>query len=124
MAIFGGKKNTKDAKQEAVVTTPAHVSTPTMKKHAGHVLVSPRITEKGTAVTAQDAYVFNVARSANKREIAQAIEETFKVTVRAVRTVFVPSKKVMTRNTGRYGKTASGKKAYVYLKKGDKIDLI
>jgi ribosomal protein L23 len=39
-----------------------------------------------------------------------------------VRVAAVPRKQVHTRGTNRWGKTA-GKKAYVYLKKGDTIEL-
>lgn len=92
-------------------------------KHNGLILIAPRITEKGAFMTAQGAYVFNVAVNANKLEIAQAVKELYKVTPRQVRTVAVPRKAVFTRGTNRWGKTAGGKKAYVYLKAGDTIDL-
>lgn len=95
-----------------------------MNKHAGTILISPRITEKGSLLTEQGAYVFNVAQSANKHEIAKAVEQLFKVKPRAVRIVPVPRKQVLTRNTNRKGATAGGKKAYVFLKKGDKIEII
>lgn len=68
-------------------------------------------------------YVFNVNVDANKNEIATAVAELYKVTPRAVRVVTIPRKIVATRGTNRKGKTAGGKKAYVYLKAGDKIEL-
>jgi ribosomal protein L23 len=40
-----------------------------------------------------------------------------------VRVAAVPSKAVFTRGTNRWGRTAGGKKAYVYLKKGETIEL-
>ncbi len=95
-----------------------------MKHHASHILLSPRITEKGAYLSEKGAYVFNVAKSANKKEIAEAITEIFKVTPRMVRTITIPSKRVFTRGTNRWGKTAGGKKAYVYLKKGETIELL
>ena len=125
MAIFGKKENNnKTADIAPVISTKPVVMHTTVKKHPGHILLSPRVTEKGTIVSMHDAYVFNVAPSANKREIAHAVEETFKVTVRSVRTTTVRGKNVITRNTGRIGRTAGGKKAYVFLKKGDKIEVI
>jgi large subunit ribosomal protein L23 len=95
-----------------------------MKKHPGHIIISPRITEKGAYMGEQGVYVFNVAQTANKMEIAEAISELYKVTPRSVRVASVPRKQVTTRNTNRKGMTAGGKKAYVYLKKGDKIELL
>ena len=95
-----------------------------MKKHTSHILKSPRITEKGAYLSEKGVYVFNVAQEANKKEIMDAVREIFKVTPVKVRVVAVPSKQVMTRGTNRSGRTAGGKKAYVYLKKGDTIELL
>jgi ribosomal protein L23 len=41
----------------------------------------------------------------------------------AVRIVRVSGKRSWTRGTNRFGRGAAGKKAYVYLKKGDTIEL-
>lgn len=95
-----------------------------MKKHPGHIIISPRVTEKGAYMSESGVYVFNVATTANKKEIAVAISDLFKVTPRAVRIARIPRKEVMTRGTNRKGMTAGGKKAYVYLKKGDKIEIV
>ncbi|OGC88203.1 50S ribosomal protein L23 [Candidatus Adlerbacteria bacterium RIFOXYC1_FULL_48_26] len=95
-----------------------------MKKHPGNIIISPRITEKGAYMSESGVYVFNVALTANKKEIGEAITELFKVTPRSVRVAHIPRKQVVTRNTNRKGMTAGGKKAYVYLKKGDKIEIV
>lgn len=94
-----------------------------MKKHASHILLNPRITEKGAYLSSIGAYVFNVAKTANKKDIADAVQEVFKVTPRKVTVVTVPAKRVMTRGSNRMGKTAGGKKAYVFLKQGETIEL-
>lgn len=94
-----------------------------MKKHSSKILLAPRITEKGAVLAEQGVYIFNVATDANKSEIASAVSELYKVTPRAVRIARVPRKQVMTRGTNRKGMTAGGKKAYVYLKKGDTIEI-
>lgn len=68
-------------------------------------------------------YVFLVDPSANKREIAQAIEEIYseqKVTVEAVNTINVKGKAKRVR--GRRGRTAGFKKAVVTLQTGDSLD--
>ena len=75
-------------------------------------------------MTAQGAYVFNVAMGANKIDIARAVRELYKVTPRMVRIVAVPRKAVMTRGTNRRGMTVAGKKAYVFLKKGETIEIV
>jgi large subunit ribosomal protein L23 len=92
------------------------------RKDAGVTLLSPRITEKGAVVSAANAYVFNVAVSANKGEIARAVEELFKVKPTHVRVVRTAGKRSWTRGTNRFGRSVETKKAYVYLKKGDAID--
>ena len=94
-----------------------------MKKHSGHILIAPRVTEKGAYLAEQGAYAFNVAVGASKKEVADAVREIYKVTPRKVTLLRVPRKQVQTRGTNRTGVTAGGKKAYVFLKKGDKIEL-
>jgi large subunit ribosomal protein L23 len=95
-----------------------------MNKHAVKILLSPRITEKGAYLSELGCYVFNVAPGANKQEIAQAVKNIFKVTPRKVAIITIPSKTVQTRGTNRKGVAGGGKKAYVYLKKGEKIELV
>ena len=87
-------------------------------------MLSPRITEKGAYLSEHGAYVFNVAKGASKKEIANAVQTLYKVTPRKIAVLAVPRKQVQTRNTNRTGMTAKGRKAYVYLKKGETIDLV
>ena len=94
-----------------------------MKRHSGHILISPRVTEKAAYLGEVGVYAFNVAKSATKKQIADAVKEIYKVSPRKVTLVAIPRKAVMTRGTNRKGMTAGGKKAYVHLKKGDKIEL-
>ena len=127
MALFGKKQNTKK-KEDTVLPVMASIETGTgvaaSKKHTGDILIAPRITEKGSYLAEQGCYVFNVATGANKKEIARAVQQLFGVVPRMVRTVHVRGKRMITRGTNRVGKSASGKKAYVFLKKGEKIELI
>ena len=95
-----------------------------MKKHAGDILISPRITEKGAYLAEQSCYVFNVSVRANKGEIARAVKEVFKVTPRKVTVINTQRKMKITRGTNRKGQTAGSKKAYVYLQKGQTIELV
>jgi len=95
-----------------------------MEKHTSTIILTPRITEKGSSLVEKGVYLFNVGRTANKAEIAAAIRTLYKVTPRKVTVVTVPRKQVATRGTNRKGKTAGTKKAYVYLRKGETIEIM
>lgn len=87
-------------------------------KIAQDIVLAPVITEKSMAGIADKKYTFKVAKDANKIEIAQAVEELFKVKVAKVNTISVRGKE---KRMGRYsGYTASWKKAIVTLKADSK----
>ena len=112
------------AKKTTKKTSVATVGTPSLsRKHVNAVLLSPRVTEKA-AISAEEkgVYAFNVGISVNKKEIAHAVQELFGVTPVAVRVVSIPSKVVTSRRSRLVGHTIRGKKAYVTLKKGEKIE--
>ena len=89
--------------------------------HVYQVLRRPMITEKNSQLQALGKYVFEVADDANKNQIKQALEKSFKVDVTAVNVITVPGKQ---RRLGRRQVlTPSWKKAIVTLKPGDKIEL-
>jgi large subunit ribosomal protein L23 len=84
------------------------------------------ITEKMTNLAADKGkYGFLVSPSANKIEIAKAIEKRFEVHVVNVRTINHPGKiKTQFRKSGRFtGRTSKFKKAIITLKEGEKIEL-
>ena len=84
------------------------------------VLRRPIISEKSTALQGRGKYTFEVARSANKQQIKQAVELAFKVEVERVNVMTMPPR---WRGAGRRrGKTSPWKKAVVTLKPGDKIE--
>lgn len=86
--------------------------------------VKPRVSEKSFAGSEQGVYVFDVPRSANKHTVKSAIESQYGVTVAAVRTVIVkgkPKRVVRKRQRPVEAHRSDVKKAYVTLKKGDKI---
>lgn len=67
-------------------------------------------------------YAFIVEKSANKRQIAEAVEEIYRdrnVKVVAVNTINVKGKPRRVR--GRFGRTSDFKKAIVTLEKGDSL---
>ena len=80
---------------------------------AQDIIIRPIVTEKSMMGIAAKKYTFEVAKAANKIEIAKAVEELFKVKVAKVNTVSMRGK---LRRQGRYeGYTKSWKKAYVTL---------
>ncbi len=88
--------------------------------HLYEVLRRPLITEKNTLLQAQNKYVFEVAKQANKILVKKAVEAAFKVKVNSVNVLTVPGK---TRRVGRQMVlTQSWKKAIVTLRQGDKIE--
>lgn len=84
------------------------------------IILRPVITEKSTWLKEVNREIcFEVAPHANKIEIKEATEQLFKVKVENVRTVKKIGKR---RRVGRNeGKTKDWKKAYVKLKKGEKM---
>ena len=85
---------------------------------AQDIIVRPIITEKTMLGATDKKYTFEVAKRANKIEIAKAVEEIFGVKVAKVNTVSVRGK---LRRQGRYqGYTRSWKKAYVTLTQDSK----
>lgn len=89
--------------------------------HSYEVLRRPVITEKNTLLIEHNKYTFEVARSANKPQIKEAVEKAFKVKVSSVNVIHVPGK--MRRAGRRRGMTSSWKKAVVTLEPGNKIEL-
>ncbi len=116
MALFSRTK-----KKEDTAAPAQAAATSARKQDLSWVLVKPRITEKATDVSAVRAYVFNVSPKANKRQVAHAVQQVYKVTPRKVRMTAIKSKSIRNARTGKEGSTPSGKKAYVYLKEGDSI---
>lgn len=86
------------------------------------VISSVRITEKATKESEQNVYTFNILPGATKTEVKEAIRKLYKVSPVKVSIVSVRSKALFQK--GKRGRTAGGKKAYVTLKKGDKIEFI
>ncbi len=87
---------------------------------ARDILIRPLITEKSTALMADNKYTFVVPLKANKVEIRQAVEQLFKVKVLDVNTIRVLGKvKRMGKNSG---KRPDYKKAIVKLAPGQRIE--
>ncbi len=88
-------------------------------KTAQDIVIRPIITERSMGGIAAGKYTFEVAKDANKSEIAEAVETLFPGTkVKAVNTMHVRGRqKRMGRNVGM---TRSWKKAVVTIKADSK----
>jgi large subunit ribosomal protein L23 len=91
--------------------------------HIYDVIKRPVITEKSTVqAEALNQYVFEVAATANKIQIKEAVEVVFDVDVIKVRTMVQPAKRGR-RGRAWYLRSRQWKKAIVTLAEGDEIDL-
>ncbi len=93
----------------------------TSKAEMYDVIRKPIITEKATMASEHGAVVFEVAMSANKPQIKEAVETLFGVKVKAVNTAITKGK--VKRFRGQPGKRRDVKKAYVTLEEGNTIDV-
>ena len=92
--------------------------------NASTVLKLVRLTEKSNKLSSTlGQYTFEVARYATKHTIAEAVEQTFKVTVRRVNVQNYRGKNKKSRK-GQPSIGSDYKKAIVTLKAGDKIELV
>jgi large subunit ribosomal protein L23 len=85
------------------------------------IILKPRVTEKTAILQEEGVYTFDISADANKQEVKKEIKRLYKVTPVKVNIAKTEAKKVFTR--GRFGKKKGVKKAYVFLKKGEKITL-
>ena len=90
-------------------------------KDPREVIIRPIITEHSYDLM-NNTYTFEVAKTANKVEIRQAVEAIFDVTVVKVNTLNVKPKTKTVRRIP--GKTRTWKKAMVTLKEGDSIEIL
>ena len=85
------------------------------------ILIKPLITEKNTMLGAIGKYTFKIDTRANKAQVKEAVESLFKVNVRDVNVISVPSK---TRRVGKtLGQTQPWKKAVVTVGEGQRIEI-
>lgn len=146
MALFGKKKEKEENVEDKVIApkvvaktpgkqTPKKVATkkissPTVRVPKGDmswVLRKPRITEKSTIIPETlNAYVFNIDPRATKGDVKAAIIDAYKVAPIKVNILKI-AKKATERRKARSvkkGFKGGGKKAYIFLKKGEKIEFV
>ncbi|MEK7081512.1 MAG: 50S ribosomal protein L23 [Patescibacteria group bacterium] len=121
MAIWSNKKNKKPAASPKKAVSEKKLSS-VIAQPAKDVLLRPRITEKASLLSSQNIYVFDVAPRANKKEISEAVFRKYGFKSIKVNITSVKEKRILSRR-GTSGMKSGGKKALVYLKKGDKIEI-
>ena len=85
------------------------------------IIIRPVISDHSFDLMGEGTYTFEVAKDANKIEIAQAVEAIFDVHVKKVNTLNVKAKPKRVR--WRAGETRTWKKAMVTLAAGETIEL-
>ncbi len=122
-------KKTKDevitaeiVKTEAVIAT---VQNSGKGLDISQVILRPHITEKASDLSERGVYAFEISKLANKAQVLLAVQALFKV--KPVKIAIVNQSPKYTKNprTNRVQvKKQAIKKAFVYLKKGDKIEFV
>ncbi len=127
MALFG-KKDSKKEETKVEAAAPVKKQAPSMAlptdRNLDAVIVGPRITEKAIGMNDNSVYTFEVRRDATKYQVRDAVKALYNVTPVKVNIV---NKKPAKRFVGSRGKAKhvkGMKKAYVYLKKGETINLV
>jgi len=105
-------------------TQPAAAGTHATDRDFSTVLKKPQLTEKAMAQSDRKIYTFVVAKNATKYAVASAIKEVYGVTPVKVNIVNKLPRKSLSGTRGRVVAVPGYKKAYVYLKEGDTINLV
>ncbi len=92
-------------------------------KDARDVIRRPVVSEKSYGLLEENVYTFEVADSASKPEIREAVETIFDVTVKKVNTLNRDGKRKRNRRKMTYSSRPDVKRAYVTLVEGDSIEL-
>ncbi len=121
MGLFGTKK-TESAQAAAPKKEKVPASTQARKDIAS-VLVKPRITEKAASLLERNIYTFEITKGASKYDVRDAVKSLYNVTPSSIRIVNKKPRHYMSKARGRDMMESGLRKAYVYLKKGDRIDL-
>lgn len=133
MSILKRKKtDVADAPKEAAPKKKANTATTAeaLKKirrnvkqtsRAYRVLLRPLVTEKAAHHASGGVYTFRVANDVGKVEVREAVKALYGVVPRRVNMVSVHGKRV--RFGRMQGQRGTWQKAYVFLKKGEHLDV-
>ena len=134
MAIFSTKNKQKEKPTEAVKTKKkTQLAKTEMDKSVSlarstdrnltTVIKKVRSSEKAYYATINDVYVLEVDRSATKHDIRDAVRAVYNVTPRRINIVNQKPRRSLSASRRQSVVVPGLKKAYVYLRPGDKIDL-
>lgn len=120
MALFSRSKKTAE---EIAVPTKTVSNARVTDRDLTSVIVSPVVTEKAVLAQDRQVYTFFVRRDATKHLVSQAVKALYKVTPVSVNIVNKLPRTSVSMSRGRKQKQSGYKKAYVYLKAGDSINI-
>jgi large subunit ribosomal protein L23 len=121
MGLFGKKKVEETTAVANVPATKPALVVPVNKLAA---IIKPRITEKAALLSDKSVYTFEIQKGATKFQVRDAIQALYKVTPKKIRIVNQQPRHTMSRAKGREVMVHGLRKAYVYLQKGDRIELV
>jgi large subunit ribosomal protein L23 len=93
----------------------------TQANESAKLIISPRVTEKASLQSNQNAFTFIVRGDATKLSLRDEVKKEYKVTPLAINITNIPRQWTFIR--GKLGHKAGYKKAIIFLKKGDTINL-
>lgn len=120
MALFGKKKESTGETKAAKSVKPGLAT----DRNLEGVLLKPHFTEKSVGFGEKNIYTFEVTRNATKFAVRDAVKALYNVTPVKINIVNKLPANRKKGSTGRTIKVPGMKKAYVYLKKGDTINLV
>lgn len=87
-----------------------------------NVIKNPILSEKAYAQMEKGVYIFLVDARSKKDDVAKAVEKQFSVEVTKVNLLAQSEKQKRVGRTRKYTTVGGGKKAFVWLKQGQKIE--
>lgn len=128
MALFGSKKKAAVGGEVKVESKAPAKNPPVSSANTGVAAVAsgailrPRLTEKSSLLAEKSVFCFEVSPMASKEEISKSFAARYGVKPLRVSILPIRSKKVSTR--GKRGRSASGRKAYIYTPAGTTIEFV
>ncbi len=124
MALFSRSKKVENETAKPAVVKTEGAKTTVVPRNLSAVLVGARLTEKSVAQGDRNVYTFMVARRATKFLVRDAVKALYGVTPMKVNIVSKLPAKRLSGSKNRLVHETGYKKAYVYLKPGDTINLV
>lgn len=121
---FFGKKDTEDTVVSTDQVVRVAKAGSRVVKNSMSGIVKPRITEKTAILGEKNVYTFEIKKGTTKFEVRDAIKALYNVTSVRVNIVNKQPRHSMSRSRGRDMMESGLRKAYVFLKKGDRIELV